>query len=82
MLWHVRRDQTFSDNLNCFLRTPANTDNMLFLRMNYLGRQNYNDIRKTAAPALAMRAFFSHSDLYGGLKSSHSLVRKTLDAHR
>lgn len=82
VLWDMRRDQASFDNLNCFLRTPTNTDNMLFLRMNYLDRQNYNDIRRTAAPALVMTAFSSHSDLHGGLKNFHSLVRMTLDAHR
>lgn len=81
VLWDMRRGQTSFDNLNCFLRTPTNTDNMLFLRMNYLDRQSYNDIRKAAAPALVMTAFSSHSDLHGGLKNFCSLVRKTLDAH-
>lgn len=81
LLWDMKRDQTFSDNLNCFLRTPTNTDNMLFLRMNYFDRQNYNDIKKTAAPKLVMTALSSHSDLYGGLKNFHSLVRKMLEAH-
>lgn len=74
----MRIDQTFSDSLNCFLRTPADTDNMLFFRMNYFDRQDYNNIRKTAAATLVMIAFSCHLDLHDGLKNLHSLARKTL----
>lgn len=69
-------------SLNCFLRAPANTDNMLFFTLNYFDRQDYNDIRKAAATTLVMMPFSCHSDLHDGLKNLHSLVRKTLEVHR
>lgn len=75
-------DQTFLHSLSCFLRTPANADNMLFFSMNYFDRQDYNDIRKTAAATLVLIAFSCHSDLHDGLNNLHSLVRNTLEVHR
>ena len=52
------------DSVNCFHRMSANTNNMLFFRMNYSDRQDYNHI-KTAA-TLLMTAFSSRSDLHDG----------------
>jgi len=82
VLWDMRMDQTSFDSLNSFLRTPANTDNMLFFRINYFDRQDYNDTRKTAATTLVTIAFSCHLGLHDGMKNLHSLVRKTLEGHR
>lgn len=55
---------------------------MLFFRMNYFDRQDYNNIRKTAAATLVMIAFSCHLDLHDGLEELAFTGKKDTEVRR